>query len=89
MKLIICTMQRQAPNPHSCGNGGGLEVASKLEQEIVAAGLCVSLERKACLGICLKGPNVQLLPEGKFWHGVSIRDMGEIVAYLKQRVEKP
>lgn len=88
MKLIVCTMQRHAPNPHSCGNGGGIEIASKLEQGIAEAGLCVPLERKACLGMCLKGPNVQTLPEGESWHEVGLGDVEEIVAYLKQRGSK-
>jgi len=56
-------------------------VADELEREIVEHGLTVTLERKACLGLCLKGPNVQLLPEGKNWHGV--RETGEIVTYIK------
>jgi len=86
MKLIVCTMQRHAPNPHSCGNGGGLALADKLEREIAEHRLPVVLERKACLGMCLKGPNVQLLPEGRNWH--EVRETGEIVAYLKHLYSK-
>lgn len=85
MKLIVCTMLRYAPNPHSCGNIGGFEIASKLEQEIAEAGLCVPLERKACLGMCLKGPNVQILPMGDTWHEVKLGDVEEIVVSLKQQ----
>lgn len=84
MKLIVCTMQRHAPNPHSCGNSGGLEIAQRLEQAIAEQGLLVSLERVRCLSLCQKGPNVQLLPEGKNWHGVDQGKVGEIVDYLKR-----
>ena len=83
MKLIVCTLQRYAPNPHSCGNGGGLKIAEKLERELAESGLIVPLVRIGCLGVCLKGPNVQLLPEGKSWHGVNIDDVEEIVGYIK------
>lgn len=83
MKLVVCTMQRYAPNPHSCGNGGGLEIAETLEREVSAMELPVAVERIACLGMCQKGPNVQLLPDGKNWHGVSLGNVGEIVAHLK------
>lgn len=81
MKLIVCTMQRYAPNPHSCGNGGGVALADRLGREIAEHGLSIELERKACLGMCLKGPNVQLQPEGRNWH--EVRETREIVAYLK------
>lgn len=88
MKLIVCTMQRYAPNPHSCGNGGGLEIATKLEQELAEGGLSIPLERIGCLGACLRGPNVQFLPEGKGWHGVGIDDVEAIVAYITHNASK-
>lgn len=77
-------MKRHAPNNHSCGNKGGLDVMLKLEQGIAEALLEVPIEQKACLSMCLKGPNVQLQPEGKNWHGVGLNDVQEIVEYLKQ-----
>lgn len=43
----------------------------------------VVLERIGCLGMCLKGPNVQLQPEGRNWHAVGLQDVEAIVAYLK------
>jgi (2Fe-2S) ferredoxin len=88
MKLIVCTMQRHAPNPHSCGNGGALEIVAKLEREITEAGLFVLLERIGCFGACLKGPNVQLLPKGKIWHGVCIESVEEIVDHIKHMSSK-
>ena len=86
MKLVVCTQQRYAPNPHSCGNSAGLAIAEKLEWEIAKQQLIVPLERKGCLGACLKGPNVQLLPQGKYWHEVNIDDVEKIVAYIKQNI---
>jgi (2Fe-2S) ferredoxin len=82
-------MQRHAPNPHSCGRVGGLDIAAKLERELAEAGLFVPLERMGCLSKCLTGPNVQLLPEGKNWHEVSIDNVEEIVAYIKLHTAKP
>ncbi len=86
MKLIVCTLQRHAPNPHSCGNSGSLQIAGALEQALDTAGLPVTLERVACLGLCLKGPNVRLAPEGKVWHAVKLEDVEQIVAHLKSQV---
>lgn len=53
------------------------------------AGLCIPLERVSCLGMCLQGPNVQLLPDGKNWHAVSPGAVEEIVAHLKRRNAGP
>lgn len=88
MKLVVCTMQRYAPNPHSCGNSGGLDIADGLEKAVSEYGLPVGIERIACLSLCQKGPNVQLQPEGKNWHGVSCRDVEEIVAYTSAVINK-
>lgn len=88
MKLMVCTMQRQPPNPCSCGNSGGLDVAEKLEQCINENRLAMSLKRVACFGICLKGPNVQLLPEGKYWHQVGLESVDAIIDYVMQS-DKP
>jgi len=88
MKLVVCTLQRYAPNPHSCGNSGGLAIAETLERELIDSGLSVPLEHVACFGACLKGPNVRLLPTGKSWHGVNINDAAEIIAYIKHNIVK-
>jgi len=95
VKLIICTMQRHTPNPNSCGNSGGLEIALTLERELTDAGLLVPVERVACLGKCLTAPLkggqgavVQLYPTGKSWRGVTCCEAAEIVAYVKQQSAK-
>ncbi len=85
MKLSVCTLQRYAPNPHSCGNSGSVEIAKKLEQALAENRLDVALERIGCFGACLKGPNVKLMPAGKNWHGVSIDDVDQIIAYIKRQ----
>ncbi|GBG13839.1 2Fe-2S ferredoxin [Novimethylophilus kurashikiensis] len=88
MKLVVCTMRRYAPNPHSCGNSGGLDIAEALEKNVAEQGLSVGIERIPCLSLCQKGPNVQLQPEGKNWHGASCRDVEEIVAYTSAVINK-
>ena len=83
MKLVVCTLQRYAPNPHSCGNSGGLAIAEQLARALAADGLKVAVEQIGCFGLCLQGPNVKLLPAAKCWHGVNQDDVADIVAYVK------
>jgi (2Fe-2S) ferredoxin len=83
-KLLICTQQRHAPNLHSCGNGGGIDVATRLENAIRQAGLDVSIERTTCMSKCASGPNVKLLPEGTVWERVDLQKVNEILDVLKR-----
>lgn len=83
MKLLVCTQQRHAPNPHSCGNGGSTAIAKHLEDAIRQAGLEVIVERSACMSMCVNGPNIRLLPVGKTWHRVDPQKIDEIVAFLQ------
>lgn len=81
-KLIVCTQLRHAPNPHSCGNSGSHEIATRLEQAIRQSGLAVKVERTSCMSMCVKGPNVRLLPAGMNWHEVDVKTVEKIIAFL-------
>lgn len=81
-KLFVCTQLRHAPNPHSCGNSGSDEIATRLEQAIRQSGLAVEVERTSCMSMCVNGPNVRLLPTGKNWHRVDAKAVDEIVVFL-------
>ena len=83
MKILVCTQQRHAPNPHSCGNGGGIEIATRLEEAIRQAGLDVVVERSACMSMCVNGPNIRLIPEGKNWHRVDMQKIDGILDFLQ------
>jgi len=83
MKLLVCTQLRHAPNPHSCGNGGGVEIAARLETALQQAGLDVVVERSTCMSLCVNGPNVRLLPEGKSWQRVDRQKIDEILAFVQ------
>ena len=85
MKLLVCTQKRHAPNPHSCGNSGSESLADLLENALLAAGMEFTVERSPCMSMCVNGPNIRLLPEGKNWHRVGTREVDEIVAYLQQK----
>jgi len=95
VKLIVCTMQRHAPNPNSCGNSGGHDIADALERHLADNCLPVPLERVACLGKCPTGPLqgsqgtvVQLYPTGKSWRGITREDVPGIIASIQRHHAK-
>ena len=82
MKLVICTQQRHAPNPHSCGNEGGIAIANKLEEIARRNGLNISIKRTPCINKCDNGPFIQLQIEGKHWYRVTIKEIDELFRKL-------
>lgn len=82
-KLLVCTQLRHPPNPHSCGNSGSHALIPQLEQALQKAGVSIVVEASACMSMCIKGPNVRLLPAGKTWHQVNDQAVDEIVAFCK------
>ena len=39
----------------------------------------VALVRTGCMGMCLKGPNVKLAPQGLVWNGVQAAQATDIL----------
>jgi len=83
-KVIVCINHRSNPNNPSCGARGGVEIASTIEQVISSEQLNIQLERFKCLGLCQKGPNLRLAPDGQFFYGVCKENIEEVVSALRE-----
>jgi len=83
-KVIVCVNQRSNPGQPSCAARGGVELADLLEREIRQRNIAITLERFHCLGRCDDGPNLKLVPGGKFHSGASLLDN---VAELLREIE--
>lgn len=59
---------------------GGIELAELAEAECARLGLDVRVERFKCLGVCERGPNLKIAPDGRFIHAATPE---EILALLK------
>ena len=59
-----------------------MEIASRLEIAIAQTGLNLTVERIACMSMCVNGPNVRLLPIGKNWHQVDRHKIGDIIDFV-------
>ena len=81
-QILICTQQRYAPNPVCCANHGSLALKHHLEQELVKMTLEVEVVASGCMGMCLKGPNLKLMPDGKVWNAAGVEQVAEIINIL-------
>ncbi len=77
--LFVCCNERP-PGEDSCGTRGSAELQKKLKEYAKSKGLqgrC-RVSRAMCLGLCAIGPNVCVMPENVWYHGVSDADLEEI-----------
>lgn len=84
--VYICKQTKPEGAP-SCIARGACECLSSLEKELLDAGLTneVQLTPCDCLGLCGKGPNLVVYPEGVWYSQVKPDDIPEIVReHLKE-----
>lgn len=82
-KLQVCTHLRVGPGV-SCGGRDSAALLPQLEAALQKAGAGIEVETVQCFVRCARGPNLRLLPEGRFWHGVTADRLAEIVAEVCQ-----
>jgi (2Fe-2S) ferredoxin/SAM-dependent methyltransferase len=73
--------QRKPEGAPSCTANGSLAVIDALRREVAAQGLGASVQVTTCgsLGLCTRGPNLVVYPEGVWYSGVKPEDVAEIV----------
>ncbi len=82
-KLLVCTNYRGNPNSPSCAARGSHSLLSAISQQCQHNNLGIQVEESACLGFCQIGPNVRLVPNGDFFHGVMQDDLSQIIRAAK------
>ena len=83
-KILMCTNFRANPNNPSCAARGSKAVMAALLQELKQKNLPITVEESTCLGFCEVGPNLRLMPNGEFFHGVSDKQLSAIIKSTKQ-----
>lgn len=73
--------QRKPEGAPCCSARGSVRVIEALRREVAAAGLAEEVQVTTCgsLGLCTRGPNMVVYPEGVWYSGVRIEDVPEIV----------
>jgi (2Fe-2S) ferredoxin len=76
--VLVCTASH-------CAQKGANEVIGKLRLEIVRRGLDSEILVNNCgtIDLCDVGPNMVIYPDNLFLHGVTTRDLPEIIEFLK------
>ncbi len=79
--VYLCTQEKPDPQAPSCSNRGGKEVLDALRAELARAGLGdeVQVTAAGSLGLCDRGPNMVVYPDGVWYSGVQKSDLAEIV----------
>ncbi len=79
--VYLCTQEKPDPKAPSCTNRGSKEVLEALRAELGKAGLAdeIQVTTSGSLGLCERGPNMVVYPEGVWYSGVQKSDVPEIV----------
>ena len=79
--VYVCTQQKPNPEAPSCPNRGSAQVLDALRAELGKAGLAdeVQVTTSGSIGLCTRGPNMVVYPEGIWYSGVQVADVPEIV----------
>lgn len=78
--LFICTQQKPEGVP-GCAASGSEKVLDALRAEVGRAGLADEVQITTCgsIGLCERGPNLVIYPEGAWYSGVKVEDVPELV----------
>ena len=78
--VFICTQQKP-PGVPGCTASGSEKVLEALRAEVAAAGLGdeVQITTSGSVGLCERGPNLIVYPDGYWYSRVTVEDVPELV----------
>lgn len=82
--IFVCVNARPDGGKPSCGPRGGAALCAALEQAVAARpGLWgkIAVTGSACLGPCWDGPNAVVYPDGVWYAGLTVEDVGDLADY--------
>lgn len=83
-KIVVCVNYRANPDQPSCAARGSLELAQCLQAEIRNRNLDIPMEQLHCMGFCDQGPNIRLVPGGRFFHMLTLEDIPQVLIEIEQ-----
>ncbi len=83
LHFLVCVNDRGEDTTRSCcAGGGGLEIYRRFKDRVRELGVKdhVLVTRTGCLRHCSRGPTVIVWPAGRWYGGVHVEDVDELVA---------
>ncbi len=78
---VYACQQEKPGNAPCCSARGSAAVLDALRKELAAQGLADEVHVTTCgsLGMCERGPNMVVYPEGVWYSGIQVADVPELV----------
>ncbi len=79
--VYACQQEKPGTSLSCCSGRGSAQVLEALRKELAAQGLMNDVQVTTCgsLGMCERGPNMVVYPEGIWYSGVQVADVPELV----------
>jgi (2Fe-2S) ferredoxin len=81
LHVYACQQEKPGTSAPCCSARGSAQVLEALRKELAAQGLMNDVQVTTCgsLGMCERGPNMVVYPEGIWYSGVQVADVPELV----------
>ena len=86
--ILVCINDRHGERP-SCSDGMSLEIRDRLKEEVEKRGWKprVRVSQSGCLGLCERGSNVMIYPQGIWFSAVTPADADAILAEVEKLIQ--
>jgi (2Fe-2S) ferredoxin len=81
--VLVCVNERQVGSA-SCANKLSLELYNKIKIKIAEADPEVRVSKTGCLGNCLSGATIAIMPDNVYLGEVKEKDIPEIISIVNQ-----
>lgn len=87
--ILVCVNDRQGARK-SCADGQSVAIKDYLKEEAAKRGWSgrVRVSQTGCLGLCQKGPNIMLYPQGIWWSEATPNDCGAVLDKVEELLAK-
>ena len=81
-KMVLICLNQRPDGRICCANRGSAEVHARLKQWVRDHGLAgkIRVSKSGCLDQCSQGTTVVVLPEFRWYGGVTVEDVNQIVS---------
>ena len=86
--VFVCANDRKGERK-SCADGDSAKMRINLKKEVGKRGWksLVRVSNSGCMGLCNKGPNVMIYPQGIWFSEVSVDDVHPILSKVEEIVD--